>query len=1172
MKQLEANKETEKLLSPKRRSKGAERQKEEGGISGKDIAMFGAEMIPGVGEAMAVKRTSDALNEKDYLGAGIEATAGLLGVIPGVGDLAGKALKTSFKNTRKAYKLFVKGEDEKLYPLFVDANKPVKQGEFLEANFPDVAFKGKRKEGSKESFYVPTKGAKRSKGEKTKGTGDSIIIPDEATRKKLINEGFITEKTRRTKEAPFGRVTAVAARPGWHASQAPVATHLGPQDLKISKKEAEKLVEAGVTPEAIKRRGNQFYVKRRAEDQVFAEVDMADDVDYQSMLAKEGKSDINDRVPKGGSYKYSDGQADSDQWIVGGDMKVNRVLSREETRAIQKEMGVVDLPYRDEVEAILGKKFAKGGIVMDDYLVGKIMDEPQNFAEGGMPVAKQMELFDEGGLMQEGGTVDPISGNDVPVGSTKEEVRDDIPAQLSEGEFVMPADVVRYHGLDKMMALRDEAKMGLQRMEDMGQMGNSDEATIPDDIPFGMDDLEIEDEEGENNFAVGGYVAPQVPGLTQMPSAFTQYTPQYTPYTAPTVPTAQPTSYTAPTQQDVPMAPTVGTLPTFEQVVPPSTGDVRKYVNEQGLELMIPFVDGKPVYPIPAGYKPFEEKAVETPTTPTTPTAPTNQTPMDNGDSGMTAAELAEQRQNFADIKARKEAAASLGYKNQIGTIEYLAGALIPGVSMLNKYDAGDIMPDGTIADGSGNTFDPITGERKSVSGGILGNMMNDIAGAFGGGTKAEDAKISPAAKAMGLSPASMAGLMTIAGNQSINQAIGKPTLAGGMGTAPATTTTDTIGGLTSEQIDEAVKAGLGTREEIVANLRATETPQVETTLGKTAVSEAAKAAQPATVTEAATKATASYQDLSSFQKAIVDSEAPTKLDEKAASILGIEVNKTDLGRALTPVEQDIVKNSVTQEMMVKQDSRTEVAKPTTDELTFRDIESRVAADKATQARTLADQSRMQQGQLGAKTTAQAQAEAGRVRESFPTRTESFTQRQDYQDNLSSYERQGYSPSQASQAASNKTKADDEARSQTGSPQASAVTDSKGNAVRSSSGSVVTSGVPSDDSGPSNDKIVCTAMNNAYGFGSFRQTVWLQHSKTMDPAYQKGYHRIFKPLIRIAYRNKKWYNLALRGVLEGIARRRTADIWMQKHGKRHLRGAIERAILEPLCYIAGKIK
>ena len=119
-----------------------------------------------------------------------------------------------------------------------------------------------------------------------------------------------------------------------------------------------------------------------------------------------------------------------------------------------------------------------------------------------------MELFDEGGLMQEGGTVDPVSGNDVPVGSTQEEVRDDIPAQLSEGEFVMPADVVRYHGLDKMMALRDEAKMGLQRMDDMGQMGNSEEAIIPDGVPFDMDDLEMEDDGLEMN--VGGLVGSPV--------------------------------------------------------------------------------------------------------------------------------------------------------------------------------------------------------------------------------------------------------------------------------------------------------------------------------------------------------------------------------------------------------------------------------------------------------------------------------------------------------------------------------------------------------------------------------------------------------------------------------------------------------------------------------------
>ena len=86
---------------------------------------------------------------------------------------------------------------------------------------------------------------------------------------------------------------------------------------------------------------------------------MADDIDYQSMLAKEGKTDINDRVPVGGSYRYVDGQADSDNWVVGGNMKVNRVLSRDEVKAIQQQEGVKDLPYKKEVEIFLVKNFQR---------------------------------------------------------------------------------------------------------------------------------------------------------------------------------------------------------------------------------------------------------------------------------------------------------------------------------------------------------------------------------------------------------------------------------------------------------------------------------------------------------------------------------------------------------------------------------------------------------------------------------------------------------------------------------------------------------------------------------------------------------------------------------------------------------------------------------------------
>ncbi len=236
-----------------------------------------------------------------------------------------------------------------------------------------------------------------------------------------------------------------------------------------------------------------------------------------------------------------------------------------------------------------------------------------------MALDKQMELFDEGGLMQEGGSIDEESGNDVPVGSLKEEVRDDIPAQLSEGEFVMPADVVRFHGLDKMMALRDEAKTGLQRMDDMGQMGNSEEAVIPDGIPFGMDDLELEDEPVE--MQVGGFVQPQTGMQYTAPSTFQNYAqtpvqpfqPQQPVYGQGVQGGYQPQfSGTQQPQQAF-------QAPTFDTLMPKYI----TYVNsETKAEIQVPVdASGNPLIPIPAGFVPKsslpteEEKKPETPTT-----------------------------------------------------------------------------------------------------------------------------------------------------------------------------------------------------------------------------------------------------------------------------------------------------------------------------------------------------------------------------------------------------------------------------------------------------------------------------------------------------------------------------------------------------------------------------
>jgi len=286
-----------------------------------------------------------------------------------------------------------------------------------------------------------------------------------------------------------------------------------------------------------------------------------------------------------------------------------------------------------------------------------------------MAMDKQMELFEDGGLMDEGGMVDEVSGNEVPPGSTREEVRDDIPAQLSEGEFVFPADVVRYFGLETLMKMRQEAKAGLKRMEDMGQMGNSEEATIPDDIPFDINDLDMEDD-GVLEYARGGVVHAQAGtfiqpnlGLQQQPSQFTGYQSQYTPYTQlpmpTTTPATTPPAFTPLSQQQTPVLPQMQ-IPTFTGLTgtaQPSPGgydEMKTYVNSAGVEIQIPFKNGSPIYPIPEGYtlKTDSVSSAQTGTTTgaTTPTSTVDYSPTTSEEDRTRLDTTLPRDKNFGDF------------------------------------------------------------------------------------------------------------------------------------------------------------------------------------------------------------------------------------------------------------------------------------------------------------------------------------------------------------------------------------------------------------------------------------------------------------------------------------------------------------------------------------------
>ena len=125
---------------------------------------------------------------------------------------------------------------------------------------------------------------------------------------------------------------------------------------------------------------------------------------------------------------------------------------------------------------------------VQEYLYNKkngLMHQLDNFLGSGRDINTMMPMLstkgmNKGGIMDKqmikafavgGEAIDPISGNEVPEGSFPNEVRDDVPAMLSEGEYVVPADVLRFYGLKFFEDLRENAKMELQRMSQDGRMG-----------------------------------------------------------------------------------------------------------------------------------------------------------------------------------------------------------------------------------------------------------------------------------------------------------------------------------------------------------------------------------------------------------------------------------------------------------------------------------------------------------------------------------------------------------------------------------------------------------------------------------------------------------------------------------------------------------------------------
>ena len=755
-------------------------------ITAKDVGMFVAESTPIVGEAIALKRTSDALDEGDYVGAGIEATAGLLGLVPGVGDAAGKALRATTRRLRKDAKLEIDnpGFDEVYQETYAETkqrasdkvkNKAIEAGQrdTYEANIGtaggitgyanDVKFDPKELEDipgamGEEKFrssdgYGKLELLEKSIAEKgykpynilihVREDGQPFIVEGNHRLAEALKSGreSITADVRylRGAEEKAGPLDPRNIFPDQMVDDAPAPRmgydpnnessrvfHLTKADFDtadvIGSGTSDIGFHVGTAQQATARGSTQTnYDPELAEQMVKGErilpmvlkadlkpariVDMSNFKVPGSWLAnlsvassdlqriKFLKGDESDaalfaKAPKvkvdGETYTMLPDAmragVDEDLWrdivIEAHDAKrrgLDTINSQEDRIAwfntlkeTANKNGYDSFVYRNEYEGTanenidelveqiqraqrgeidpaeidMNSRFADSYMLLEPNqvkgLFGGMTESSPEFMKnkgglmlqkgGAVPMKEQMEMFEDGGLEQDGGTKDPVSGNDVPPGSAQEEVRDDIPAQLSEGEFVFPADVVRYIGLEKLMMIRQEAKMGLKMMEEMGQMGNSDEATIPDDLPFGITDLIIVDgSEGVDNdedkeYNTGGIVFGNNPntGVTYQAPQFQAGQTQVGMAASP----IEMAPISRPVQQETPVYQPPETLPDPGEFVSAPEGQAPQTIvivnKETGEERTITFIPG--VTEIPEGFVRKEdyvpkEVVPETPTT-----------------------------------------------------------------------------------------------------------------------------------------------------------------------------------------------------------------------------------------------------------------------------------------------------------------------------------------------------------------------------------------------------------------------------------------------------------------------------------------------------------------------------------------------------------------------------
>ena len=112
-------------------------------------------------------------------------------------------------------------------------------------------------------------------------------------------------------------------RPGFHLADIPYAAHIGQKDEN----------------------GNLL----QKPDTVWCECEYSDEIDYQPMANENGKNEWGrvipvksylKEIPKNGYYRYKTTPLMFEDWIIAGEIKVNKILTNEEVDNICRANGI----------------------------------------------------------------------------------------------------------------------------------------------------------------------------------------------------------------------------------------------------------------------------------------------------------------------------------------------------------------------------------------------------------------------------------------------------------------------------------------------------------------------------------------------------------------------------------------------------------------------------------------------------------------------------------------------------------------------------------------------------------------------------------------------------------------------------------------------------------------